>query len=109
MEARPDTSFIQKLRGKRRTDIEAIVEGVLKWLEVRYSFDHRFGRYYVDFYLPNYAIGLECDGAYWHQNQQRDADRDAWLEDRYGLRIIRLPEAQIRAGIEGYLRRLLDL
>src|SRR5258708_16325352 len=45
-------TFFEKIRKQHRTDIEAIMEQCLKELGVAYKWEQRFGKYWVDFYLP---------------------------------------------------------
>ena len=39
------------------------------------------GRYFVDFGNPVAKVAIECDGAKWHQDGQRDAVRQRAIED----------------------------
>ena len=43
--------------------------------------------YSLDFYLPEFHIGVEADGPY-HQRKS-DATRDTWIKDTTGILIIR--------------------
>ena len=101
---------VTKIRTGYRTDIEAITERALQELELDYEFEHRVGRYSVDFYLPNYEIAIECDGEYWHRDRiEKDAERDKYLEER-GLTVVHLYGPHIREDIRGLLaKKLLPL
>lgn len=89
-------SFKQKLESGYRTDIEALAEEVLIELGVRYEFEHRVGRSWIDFALPDLMIGLECDG-WQHKNRaEKDADRDATLLAK-GWRVVRVLDPALRA------------
>jgi len=101
---------VEKIRTGYRTDIERITEEALKSLGVEYEFEYRVGRYSVDFYLLDYRVAVECDGAYWHRGkEEKDARRDAYLEDR-GLTVVHLYGPEIREDIEGLLaEKLLPL
>lgn len=48
---------------------------------IRYEWQHRIGRYVVDFYLPDANAVIEVDGVYWHPNGP-DERRDAYLRGR---------------------------
>jgi hypothetical protein len=41
---------------------------------------HPVGRFFVDFGNPAWKVAIECDGARWHVDAQRDADRQAQIE-----------------------------
>jgi hypothetical protein len=59
----------------------------------------QFGVYRVDAYLPPpYHIAFEADGAHWHaEGNRRDMARDAWLNRKFGLPVVRLTELELRA------------
>lgn len=102
----PNRRFRDKLAEGRRTDIEARVEQALIALGVPYEWEHRFGRYWVDFYLLETRIALECDEPYWH-DAERDARKDAYIRERYDVEVVRLTSEQINGDIERLLARRL--
>lgn len=63
----------------------------------------RFGRYRVDAYLPfPYHLAFEADGEYWHARVEKARpdyykNRDAYLLVRFGLPVVRIGEAELRA------------
>lgn len=60
-----------KMTGPERT--------IAKWLNsrgVRYEAQKYVAGFWVDFYLPDHDMILEADGAFWHQDQNRDIRRD---------------------------------
>ncbi len=80
------------------TRIENILVDVLlaEFPEVRR--EERFGRYRIDAYLPPpYHLAFEADGAYWHQDAQADAARDAQLLIEHSLLVIRIGEQELLA------------
>jgi very-short-patch-repair endonuclease len=61
-----------------------------RWAEVQldnavisYDSEHRFGKYVVDIYLPEWHIGIELDGP--THSPAKDILRNEELEGRYGL------------------------
>lgn len=54
----------------------------------------RFGRYFVDAYVPEVHMAFEADGLRWH-DPARDAARDAWLLEEHGLPVVRFTEAEL--------------
>ena len=79
------------------THIEEILANVLlaEFPEVRR--EEKFGRYWVDAYLPSpYHLAFEADGAYWHKSSsKRDGERDLYLLQEFGLPIVRLSEREL--------------
>ncbi len=62
-----------------QTKIEKQVE---EWVKTKYSIykkQFNIGRFYVDFYIPQFNTIIECDGAYWHKEQIKDIERDSKL------------------------------
>lgn len=84
----PYRRFSDKLANGARTDIEAIMERVLQELGVSYRWEQRFGKYWVDFYLPDHKIAIECDEPVWH-DVVRDAKKDKWIMEQYQIPVIR--------------------
>jgi very-short-patch-repair endonuclease len=100
----------RKAREGRRTDIEAMTEAVLLDMGIAYEFEKRIGRYWIDFYLPDKQIALECDG-WMHARpyrRERDERRDAALTTR-GIQVVRLLDADIRADARSTVLSALGL
>ena len=86
----------------RPTSLELQLRNALNAAGVEFVFQFPVpGTSYVaDFYLPRTNTILEADGGYWHSRPKsvlHDAKRDAVLA-RFGYRVVRLGEKQIRAG-----------
>ena len=65
----------------------------------------------VDFLVPDFHIGIEVQGTYWHYNLgaeriQRDADRQA-LFQKFGIRIIGIDEPDALANPKFYVAEAL--
>lgn len=64
---------------KTKSDIENIMEELLKKIGINYLTDQRIDKYFPDFVLPDQKIIIECDGLYWHSdaiNKNRHYHRD---------------------------------
>lgn len=97
----PPGPFREKIVEQRRTSIEAKVERCLQDLGIRYEWEQRFDRYWVDFFLPDYNLAIECDGTYWHRDKgEKDAERDAKIIEKHHIRIQRFTEEQINGNIQ---------
>jgi hypothetical protein len=60
----------------------------------------RSGKYFLDFAYPDHKIAIECDGVYFHQNKEREAIRDATLEEN-GWTVLHFPEVRLRTDAIG--------
>ena len=58
------------------TGPEIKVEQYVKSLGLDYEKQFPIGRYLVDFYIPEINLAIEADGAFWHQDQDVDINRD---------------------------------
>jgi very-short-patch-repair endonuclease len=67
-----------KRRTGYRTDIETLAEAVLQSLGIPYLFEHKVGRFSVDFALPTLGVALECDG--WTHFTPTGIARDIWRD-----------------------------
>ena len=62
----------------------------------------RFGRFTVDLYDRAHHIAYEADGAYWHglhdaKHPGSAADRDAYLIQYFGLKVVHFTDTEITA------------
>ena len=63
----------------------------------------KINRQEVDIYLPNYNIGIEYDGSYYHKNPTKDMKKDQALKEA-GLTVIRIRESDSNKVTEnGYI------
>ena len=69
----------------------------LMWCELRSHWfsggfvpEFKVGRYFIDFADLKKKVGIEVDGKEYHEDWERDAERDAYLRDQ-GWKIYRLP------------------
>lgn len=68
-----------KIESGRRTNGEAAIEAALLELGIAYLFEHRIGRYIVDFAFPALNAIIECDGNFHRINPEREKVREEWL------------------------------
>jgi very-short-patch-repair endonuclease len=111
MENGPPTGYMRKkLSEHRRTAIEVMAEEGLQSLGLPYLFEHKVGRYLIDFALPTLSVGLECDG--WHHRiakvAARDEKRDAELLKR-GWRVVRVQAEDLVRDPVAAIREALNL
>lgn len=86
---------------KGETSIERTVREWLAVDHIRAEPQKRFGRYTVDFYLPDFHAAIEVDGDYWHTTLDKPAHvkkrRDDYLTG-VGISLIRLPQSAVQSG-----------
>lgn len=82
------------------TDIERITFEELSSREINVEYNYPVGRFWIDFAIPEEKIAIECDGAYWHPDPEKDRERDSELEEK-GWTVIRFPENKIKSNIAG--------
>ena len=104
----PIGKFKYKLANGIRTNIEAIMEKALEKLKLDFKWEHKIGRYWIDFYLPNFNIAIECDEPYWH-DAERDNARDKYLIDNFNVKVLRFTTTEIKNEIEKQLIECLYL
>lgn len=91
------------------TGIERMVRVVLDSLGVAYVTQKPLGCYWVDFYVPNWRLVLECDGDYWHASPKQrayDERRDGWMQ-KHGYVVRRILGSAILADVDGAVRSAL--
>jgi very-short-patch-repair endonuclease len=89
-----------KVESGYRTDIEQMLEDILQEQSIKYLFEHRLGRYFVDFFLPDHNLVVEADGVIYHRTEkqlEKDARKNAYLESK-GYNVVRLWGSLIRNG-----------
>ena len=98
---------IKKCRNlrKNQTDAEKKLWAILRNRQVsRTKFRRQFsiGRYILDFYSPEYRLGIEADGGghYEDRGRQRDKLRTRELS-KLGVKILRFNDLEILNNIEG--------
>jgi len=76
----PDNKF----RSKPHRRIESLLEEI----NINFESEKYFLPYTVDIYLPEWHLAIEADGPYHSKN--KDKVRDGWLNERYGLLLLRV-------------------
>lgn len=111
--------FRKELRGNKSTESEIKFKAVLKAIGIKYEFQHivfvnETGKFFIlDFYLPDYNVGIEIDGGYHFTNEQyvKDNERTKTILKFLKLRnIIRFKNSDITMNEEflNKVKRILD-
>lgn len=88
----------------RDTYIEIAVQNQLDLAGIKYEKQKHIGSYFIDIYLPDKNIAIECDGDYWHNlegRKEHDEQRDKWLLENKDIIVMRIPERLIRKDVKG--------
>ena len=98
---------IEKCRNlrKNQTDAEKKLWAILRNRQVsgtKFKRQFSIGRYILDFYSPEYKLGIEADGGghYEDTGRQRDKVRKRELS-KLGIEILRFSDLDILNNIEG--------
>ena len=69
---------------------------------------HALAPFIIDFYCRSEKIAVEVDGSTHHEADQKDRDlrRTAYLEERYGVRVLRFPDLLVVNDVEAVLRQI---
>ncbi|MCA9368334.1 DUF559 domain-containing protein [Candidatus Kaiserbacteria bacterium] len=87
------------LRILRPTSIEIKMRDALSRRGIDFDPEYRVARYSIDFALVKIKVAIECDGAYWH-DEDHDAKRDRVLSG-LGWVTLRYSGKRIRNNVEG--------
>jgi len=69
---------------------------------VKFRRQFSIGRYILDFYCPEFRIGVEADGGQHYEDKGRQRDNLRTRElSRYGVEILRFSDLDILKNIEG--------
>ena len=95
-------SFAKQLRKVMTKEERHLWYDYLRKYPVRFSGQKVLGKYIADFYSAEAKLVIELDGSqhYEEQNQEKDAERTAFLES-YGLRVIRIPNNEVSGNFHG--------
>ena len=90
---------------RNQTDAEKKLWAVLrnrKLAGVKFKRQFPVGKYILDFYAPEYGLGIEADGGqhYGDEYKQRDEIRTKELS-KLGIEIVRFSDQDILTNIEG--------
>ena len=69
------------------------------------------GKYIVDFYCPAKKLVIEIDGGqhFWDDNIKKDdKERDEYLIDSLGLKILRFTNIEVFQNIEGVINAIFE-
>lgn len=106
------TTHPNRCRYGKVTAIELKVKHFLESIGVDFEQEkHIIGlRGWVDFYLPQSNMVIECDGDYWHNrpgSRQKDERRDQHLKS-LGIKVLRLSEHEINKKWNDVTRRIVE-
>ena len=89
---------------KDQTDTEGKPWSILRNRQlsgVKFRRQFPIGRYILDFYCPEYKLGIEADGGgHYDDNGKRQDEVRTKMLSRYGVRIIRFSDSDMLNNIE---------
>lgn len=88
----------------------------IKRIELNKRFTHLNKRFEIDIYLPDYKIGIEHDGLYWHNfeilGKKYHIDKTNFFKNNFNIRIIHVFEHEWKNKndiVKSIIRQLLNL
>lgn len=106
---------IEKCKRLRRgqTDAERKLWSLLRNRQlsgVKFRRQFSIGKYILDFYSPEYKIGIEADGGQHYENKGKRKDELRTRElTGYGVKIVRFSDLGILNNIEGVYGRIQEV
>ena len=96
------TPLARKLRKSMTKEERHLWYDFLRNYPVRFFRQKVLGKYIVDFYCAKANLVIELDGSQHYEpaEQQKDAERSAFLE-QYGLRVVRIPNNVVNENFRG--------
>jgi adenine-specific DNA methylase/very-short-patch-repair endonuclease len=97
-------ALLQRARELRRqqTPTESILWECLRdrrLLSAKFRRQHNIGQYIADFYCHDARLVIELDGAVHQTQQDRDIDRDEWMQAN-GFRVLRFTNPEVEENLE---------
>ena len=88
------------MKSRLETTPEKVVRHFLDSVGANYIQEHKIGRFWADFYLPDYNAVIEVDGDYWHSLpsvKEKDTRKDKFLKLN-GIIVIHIKECELRTS-----------
>lgn len=98
-EKRVNARMAKYRKSGKKTWIEQRMSLLLDKMGVDYVFQYPILRYDVDFAIPALRIVIECDGAHWHKDKDKDARRQRRIE-KEGWFVLRYSGAKINQCLD---------
>jgi len=88
--------YAERRKPGQFTDLEKKLYALLDEAGTEYTAQQPIGRKVVDAWIPEYALAIEVDGEYWHQDLAKDIARDTYLAGKGVARICHISGQEIR-------------
>ena len=99
-EKHPNAILARKSREKvgEKTYIEEVMGQALLDASIDAEYNHPVDSLWIDYAIVDRMIAIECDGAYWHQDKDKEKRRDDRLES-HGWTVLHFTGSEIEADI----------
>lgn len=96
------------------TKMEIFIKSYLDNLNIRYIYRERniLNGYEIDVYIPDYKLGIELNGLYWHSENHKEKNLHrikSDLADKAGIRLIQIFEDEFKEKNKIIINRLNSL
>lgn len=93
------------------SSLECAMQQHFNKVGVVFETQKEFPPYFVDIWIPELNLAVECDGVYWHNlpgAREKERKRDRYLIARYKICVVRVPEKTIRSNPEQVVSEIMD-
>ena len=100
--------YAQALRRNATKEERRLWYDFLKVYPVQFRRQVVFGRYILDFYCAKAKLAVELDGSQHYQDEgpAQDAARSAYLQETYGIHVLRFTNLELQRQFEGVCQRI---
>ena len=91
------STFRKNMSERKPTVLEFALQLLLEDAGFEYEAQKQYGRYCVDFWVPEYRLVFEADGSFWyhHQDIEREAKRDEYLLRQGAIGVVHFDEKDL--------------
>lgn len=106
---------LSKIAKRKKTRLEEKMKNLLEKNNIKFTeqfvvhIPNTVINYIVDFYLADYKLFIECDGEQWHQDKEKDKNRENKILNLYvNHSFLRFTGKQININIEDVENKILN-
>lgn len=93
----------------RTSSIERMLHRALRARSISFTTEYPIGQFVIDIAFPDARLAVEADGKYWHSREsqkRKDRQKDGYLQS-VNWSVLRLPEDDIRADVDGCVDKII--
>ena len=104
-------NLARELRNNMTKEERHLWYDFLRNLKMNVSRQEIMGKYIVDFYIAEINLAIEVDGGqhYEAEGLKKDQERTRYLEDTYGVEIVRIQNTDVNENFDGVCEYLEEI